>query len=165
MLRINDTHSVPLIARVAGVNYVAGSDVTIAHYDSNDRLTSGVMFTNSNNWSSEIHVASFRSGWTNKELLWFTFHYAFRVRKWGKLFGRVPDDKAHEAAFRLDAKLGFMAEAYINDVFGYKIGLHVLSMYREDCKWLDMKPPKITFPSPDKTLFVEPDPAYSLELS
>ena len=164
MLRINDIHSVPLIARVAGVNYVAGSDVTIAHYDSTDKLTSGVMFTNSNDWSSEMHVASFKPNWANKELLWFTFHYAFRFRKWSKLFGRVPNDGQHFDAIQLDMKLGFRSEAYITDVFGLHVGLYVLSMRADECKWLDMKPPKVTFPTPEKTLFIEPDPAYSLEL-
>lgn len=166
MIRINDIHSIQLVARVAQVNYVAGTDVCIAHYDSTDKLTSGVLFNNFNDYSSEIHVASFKPNWTTKELLYFTFFYAFKHRKWEKLFGRVPEDELHEPALRFDLHLGFKVEAYLADVYGPGEGLVIISMTREQCKYLRMKPPKnIKFPELGKTSIITPDPAYSLELN
>lgn len=162
-LRINDVHSIPLIARVARVDYVAGSDVCIAHYDAiTDKLTSGVLFNNSNDFSSEIHVASFKPRWASKELLYFTFFYAFKFKKWRKLFGRVSDTNI--AAMDFDINLGFFVEAYLRDVFAPDNGMYILSMYDHQCRFLNMKPPKdIKFPTPDKTDIITPTQAYSWE--
>ena len=162
MLRLNDVHSIPLVARMANVSYIAGSDVCIAHYDSSDKLTSGVLFTNSNKFSSEIHVASFKPNWSSKELLYFTFFYAFKHRKWRKLFGRIPDD--NRSALRFDLHLGFFVEAYLKDVYGVGIGLVIVSMYDFQCKHLNVKPPKVIFPKLDQVGIITPDPSYSLEL-
>lgn len=166
MLRVNDIHAIQLVARAAGVDYVAGSDVCIAHYDSTDKLTSGVLFNNSNKYSSEIHVASFKPNWITKELLYFVFFYAYRYRRWEKLFGRVPEDELHEPALRFDLHLGFTVEAYLSDVFGPGEGLVIVGMTREQCKYLRMKPPKeIKFPTLEQTSIVPPDPTYSIELT
>lgn len=161
-LRINDIHSIPLVARVARINYVAGSDVCVAHYDKDDKLTSGVIFNNSNNFSSEIHVASFKPNWASKELLYFTFFYAFKYKHWRKLFGLVPE--GNQAAVELDLHLGFLMEARLMDVFGPDENLLILSMYDHQCRFLQMKPPKdIKFPTPDKSDIITPDQAYSWE--
>ena len=162
MIRINDIHSIPLVAKLADVSYVAGSDVCIAHYDHADRLTSGVLFTGGNEFSSEIHIASFKPNWGSKELLYFTFFYAFKFRSWRKLFGRVPEH--NEAAFKLDLKLGFRIEAYLRDVYGPGSNMFILSMYDFQCRFLDMKPPKILFPNQDQASIIIPDATYSLEL-
>ena len=53
------------------------------------------------------------------------------------MFGQVPASNVR--ALEFDRKLGFIEETRIKDVFPDG-DLVVLSMKREDCKWLNLKP-------------------------
>lgn len=151
-IRINDAHAIRLIADRAMIN-LGAKVYCIAEYDSEDRLTGGVLVMNDNGWSCEIHTASFRRNWATREFIWSVFNYIFRVRGIKKLFGRVPEGNTR--ARRLNANLGFTEEAIINDVFPGGEGLIVMSMYADDCRFLNMKLPIVEFASPDKTNIIE----------
>lgn len=152
MIRINDAHAIRLIADCAMID-LGAKIYCIADYDSQDRLTGGVLVMNDNGWSCEIHSASFRPNWATRELVWAVFNYIFRIRGIKKLFGRVPEGNAR--ARRLNRNLGFTEEAIIEDVFQGGEGLVVMSMYADDCRFLKMKLPIVSFAPPDKTNIIE----------
>jgi RimJ/RimL family protein N-acetyltransferase len=151
-IRINDAHSIKLIAQAADI--ALGAKIhCIAHYDNNDTLTGGVLLMNDNGHSMEIHSAGFKLNWGRQELLWAVFNYVFRVRGIKKLFGRVPEE--NHRARKFNKHLGFKEEAIIDDVFSGGEGLVVMGMYEEDCKFLTMKLPKVEFAPIEKTDIVE----------
>ena len=152
MIRINDAHAIRLIADCAGIN-LGAKIYCIADYDSNDRLTGGVLILHDNGWSCEIHSASFRPNWATRELVWAVFNYVFRIRGIKKLFGRVPEGNAR--ARRFNRNLGFTEEATIQDVFFGGEGLIVMSMYADECRFLKMKLPAVKFAPLDKSHIIE----------
>lgn len=97
----------------------------------------GVLFTDYNVVSMQIHVASFKANWINRQLLWLTFDYPFNVCRVEKLLGLVPS--ANQKALDLDRHLGFKEETRVKDVFPDG-DMVVLGMYRADCRFLKMKP-------------------------
>lgn len=78
-------------------------------------------------------------------MLWITFDYPFNKLKVNKLFGLVRESNKKALAF--DTKLGFKVEARITDVFPAHEAMIVLAMYRDDCRYLKMPVPRITFES------------------
>ena len=152
MIRINDRHSMELIAQYAKVNLGARVE-SVAGYDDKDQLIGGVLILEDNGWSCEAHTAGFRPNWATKELLWTVFNYIFRVRKIKKLFGRVPENNYR--ARRFNRHLGFVEEHIIDDVYQGGEGLVVMSMYEDNCRYLKMKPPIVNFPSIEKTDIVK----------
>jgi hypothetical protein len=151
-IRINDAHAIPLIARRTGIDL--GSKLyCIAHYDRNDKLDGGVIIGSDNGWSAEIHSTGFIPNWGNRELIWTVFNYAFKVRKLKKLFGRVPENN-HKAR-KLNLHLGFMEETIVDDVFFGGEGLVIMSMYENECRFINLKPPKVEFAPIEKIKIVE----------
>jgi hypothetical protein len=80
-----------------------------------------------------------------------------------KLFGLVPERNV--AARNNDIHLGFKIEYLTADVFNYDDGIngmYLISMYKKDCKWLDMPMPFIEY-APEhltgkvKSIMFEPD--------
>ena len=69
-------------------------------------------------------------------MLWITFDYPFNQLGVKKLIGQVPSSNLK--ALEFDKKLGFKEEARISDVFPDG-DLIVLSMRREDCRWLKIR--------------------------
>jgi hypothetical protein len=126
VIRFNDPGDGHQIAEAAGTSFNPAVDVCIA------RLRDGALMG-----GTAIHVASFMPHWINHDLLWVTFHYPFELLRVKKLFGPVPASNAQ--ALEFDLKLGFKEEARIADVF-HDGDLILLSMKREDCRWLKMKP-------------------------
>ena len=154
MIRINDPHSINLIARAALVQFVPTHNHCIAEYNSTDRLIGGILFTDWNQGSVLMHFALFHPiGGSCRELLWLGFQYPFNQLGVKKVFGLVPE--WNEAARKLDLHLGFKIEYLISDVFNNPEpmlnGMYLMSIRREDCKWLKMKPPEIHFAPPGAT--------------
>lgn len=105
--------------------------------ESDGRLLAGVVFNEFNGSSMCIHVASDGSKrWMSRELLWFTFHYAFEQAKVKLLLGLVGSKNAESQ--RLVLHLGFVEEHRIPDA--HPDGeLIIYRMRREECRWLGMR--------------------------
>jgi RimJ/RimL family protein N-acetyltransferase len=108
----------------------------------------GAIFTDWNQGSVIIHFALFGPrGGLGKQLLWLVFQYPFNQLGVKKLFGLIPEWNIVSRNTAL--KFGFRIEYKIDDVFNNPApvdnGLYIMSMTREQCKWLRMKPPNIEF--------------------
>lgn len=101
------------------------------------KLLGGVIFTSFTGSSIGMHVAGFAPRWINSNMLWITFDYPFNQLKVSKVIGET--HSCNRKALDFDLKLGFKKEAQIVDY--YPDGdLIILSMRREDCRWLKLKP-------------------------
>lgn len=131
----NHDHAIQ-ISKAARIHFNPACDVCISR-SHDDKLLGGVIFQQFTGASITIHVAAFDPHWINPDMLWITFHYPFEQLKVKKIFGQVPQDNSR--ALEFDRKLGFKVETIIRDV--YPDGdMVLLSMYREDCRWLKLKP-------------------------
>lgn len=84
-----------------------------------------------------MHVAGFRADWVNRDMLWVGFDYPFNQLGCKKIFGQVAE--SNRKALEFDLKLGFKIVTKLDDVFPDG-GCFVLSLAREDCRWLKLKP-------------------------
>jgi hypothetical protein len=144
MIRFDDPHAVKLISEYSHIQYVPRLHRSIAEYDSNDVLRGGVLFTDWMGGSVQVHVAGFRQNWASRALLYLTFHYPFMQLNITKLIGLVPE--WNWRARNLNLHLGFTLEHRLADVFGHADGVNgmdIMSMRKENCRWLTMRPPKI----------------------
>jgi len=100
-------------------------------------LLGGVIYNGYTGASINIHMAGFTPRWASRDMLWICFDYPFNQLGCKKIFAQIPAQNTR--AVKIDLKLGFTFEVLIKDVF---VGddLVVLSMTREDCRWLDLKP-------------------------
>jgi hypothetical protein len=79
-------------------------------------------------------------------MLYLAFDYPFRQLKVQKIFGLVPE--RNHAARNFDLKLGFKIEYLAEGVFNHADGvngMYLMSMKKEDCKWLAMPMPFIAY--------------------
>ena len=149
MFRINDVHATMLIAAASEVEFVPRLHHCIAEYNADDQLKGGVLFTGYRVGSVMIHMAGFRKNWVSRPMIYLAFDYPFRQLKVNKLFGTVPE--RNPRALKNDLHLGFKVEYLSPDVLGYADGvngMYLVSMYKADCKWLDMPMPYIEY-APD----------------
>jgi hypothetical protein len=154
MIRIDDPHSINLISRATRVQFVPMLHHCIALYNSTDRLVSGVLFTDWNRGSVLLHCAVFPpKGALGRDLIWLTFQYAFNQLKVKKMIALVPEWNYQSRNISL--KLGFKIEYKMDDVFNNPEpilnGMYIMSMTREECRWLNMKEPEIVYASVEKT--------------
>jgi hypothetical protein len=159
MIRINDVHAIQLIANACHVQFVPKIHHCIATYDESDRLVGGNLYTDywGNGGSCQLHTACFNKRAVSKAMLYLAFDYPFRQLKVKKIFGLVPE--RNHAARNFDLKLGFKLEYLAEDVFSHADGvngMYIMSMRKEDCKWLDMKMPFIDYAPLDRTSTVQP---------
>lgn len=106
---------------------------------SGPRLIAGVLFSDFNRASIQMHVAA-ESGsrWMTKAYLGFCFQYAFNQAKVNKILGYV--GQRNEAARRFDEHIGFTLEAVLKD--SHPDGdLLIYSMTRDQCRWLSIPVP------------------------
>ena len=152
MIRLNDVHAIKLIMEAAHVQFVPNMHFCIANYDAGDCLTGGVLYTDFWGGSIMIHMAGFKPNWGSKALLWIAFDYPFNKLGVKKLFGLVPEWNWRSR--NLTLHLGFEMEYLISDVFNMSSGvngMHIFSMKREDCRWLNMPQPRIEIAPPERT--------------
>lgn len=136
----------------ADVQFVPRLHFCIADYDSHDCLRGGVLYTDFWGGSTMMHIAGFRPYWGSKALLWLAFDYPFNQIKVKKVFATVPEWNWRSRNFCLHIR--FKMEYLVSDVFNRMDGangMYILSLRREDCRWLDMPKPKITFAPPERT--------------
>lgn len=138
---INDPDHGVRIASLAGVVFNTGVDQVISRV-LDGRLLGGVIFNGYTRASINLHMAGFDDKWANRDLIWCVFHYAFVQLGVKKVFGQVP--ASNNRALAVNKKLGFKEEARISDVFEDG-DLVVVAMYKEDCRWLDLRPRGLTY--------------------
>ena len=137
MIEFNNQDHGRILADEIGIQYNPEHDTVIARVTSQGNLLGGVIFNNYTGTSITIHVAGFSPTWINPDMLWVTFHYPFVRLGCRKIIGQV--SSGNSRALEFDKKLGFIEEARIKDV--YPDGdLVLVSMTREDCRWLRIKP-------------------------
>lgn len=150
MMRVDDVHAIRAIALAAHIQFVPRLHHCIARYSETDRLLGGVLFTEYRGGSVMIHMAGFDPHWVNRAMIYLAFDYPFNQLKVKKLIGLVPESNVR--ARNANLKLGFKAEYLIEDVYsGEDSGMLIMSMRREECKWLDMQMPYIEFAPPERT--------------
>jgi RimJ/RimL family protein N-acetyltransferase len=101
------------------------------------KLLGGVIYSEYTGASIQMHIASFDKRWVCRDGLWVVFDYPFTQLGCKKVFGRVP--ASNEKALAFDLRLGFTLEHTERDAMPDG-DLHVLSMYREQCRWLNLRP-------------------------
>lgn len=125
------------IAKVSGYKHYTQDCPVISRVNDRYELLGGVIFPEFTGSSIEMHVAGFTPKWGSPDMLWVCFHYPFEQLGCKRILAFVPGDNLKALAF--DHKLGFVTEAIIPDVYP-KADLHVLSMTREQCRWLKIRP-------------------------
>jgi hypothetical protein len=159
MIRINDVHAIKLIATVCHVQFVPTIHHCIATYDADDRLAGGNLYTDywGNGGSCQLHTACFNKRGVSKAMLYLAFDYPFRQLRVKKIFGLVPERNV--AARNFDLKLGFKIEYLTEDVFNHADGvngMYLMSMTKDECKWLNMPMPFIEYAPDNLTSRVQP---------
>ena len=139
MIAFNEIDHGYAIAEAAGTFFNPAADACIAR-EEDDELVGGVIYQNYTGTSCGLHLAGFRHDWVNKDMLWVCFHYPFIQLNCTKIFGQVP--LSNKRALEFDLKIGFKEETRISGVFDDG-DLVVISMLREDCKWLKLGPRKL----------------------
>jgi hypothetical protein len=82
----------------------------------------------------QMHVAGDGSNWMTRRLLWAAFDYPFNQAKCVEVFGLVPGN--NYAALRLNFHLGFKKIHTVKSGWETGVDLVIMSMRKEDCKWL-----------------------------
>jgi len=136
MIEFNNIEHGYRIANAAGCIFNPAADRVIS-VTSEGNLLGGNIFTGYTGASIHTHTAGFAKNWANRDFLWAIFDYPFNQLGCKKVFGQVPE--YNTKALEIDLKLGFKIEAKIDDVFPDGACL-VLSLAREDCRWLKLKP-------------------------
>lgn len=103
------------------------------------KVAGGFIFTDytGEGGSMVTHVAGFEPRWLTRELLYNAANYCFNYAKCQAIFGQVPASKPKVLAF--DLKLGWKEKAFLEGVYPDG-GCHIISMTREDCRWLNWAP-------------------------
>lgn len=142
MIHFDNVEHGELIAARIPRAYRPGTDHVISRTsDRTGELMGGVLLGDFTGSMLFIHQAGFQPGWITPDLLWVVFDYAFNQVKATKLCGTIPS--GNQALLALNEKLGFKVESRIED--GYPGGnqLLAMTMTRDDCRWLGLKPRKL----------------------
>lgn len=97
-----------------------------------------VGFSNIQDKSCCMHNAATSDNWISKDLLWASFDYPFNKLGVKVILAVVSSN--NEEALKLNRHLGFVDKAYIEDAHADG-DLVILTMRREDCRWLDINAP------------------------
>ena len=104
----------------------------------NGEIGAVVAYTNFQDKSCCMHVASIMPNWISKDLLWASFDYPFNKAKVKVILAAVSSN--NDEALKLNRHLGFVDKAYIEDAH-VDGDLVILAMRRENCRWIDIKAP------------------------
>lgn len=137
MIRFNDIEAGCAIAKAIPRNYNPLVDVVISNHDTSGKLLGGVIYDGMTSNCIFAHQASFSRKWLGGDMLWIIFDYPFNQLKMGKLAGTIPSTDVKLLEF--NKRLGFKEECRIKGA--YTDGdLIVMTMTRNECRWLDRKP-------------------------
>jgi RimJ/RimL family protein N-acetyltransferase len=123
----------PWVCQRAGGTWLPGRGSTIGLARDN-QLIAGVLYEDWNGANVVMHVAAEGKNWLNREFLRVCFDYPFNQLKCKRVTGIVPSSNGQ--ALKFDKHLGFRVEARLKDAHP-EGDLMVLSMNREQCKWID----------------------------
>lgn len=87
--------------------------------------------------SIEAHIGSFSKRWLNRDFLYIIFDYPFNQLDCKQAFVRVK--AKNEQSLNWCTSLGFKELVTIKDVFPDD-DMIVLTMKRDECRWLNIKP-------------------------
>ncbi len=139
-IEINNFDHGEAIAGVASNGFNRAVDQCVSRSTPEGNLLGGVIYQNYvAGGSITLHVASWHPRWLTHDLLWAIFAYPFVQLKVQKCLGFVPSTNEH--ALKFDLKIGFHEEHRIRDAVPGG-DLVVLSMRKEQCRWLTGPPPK-----------------------
>lgn len=132
------TQYAPEIAKAAPAKFDPAKDRCLATMIDGE-VAGGFLFCDYTGFGGSFmtHVAGWRRGWLNRTLLFNAANYAFNQCQCGRIFGQVPDTSPKVLAF--DLKLGWKEECWLDGVYPTG-GAHILSMAKEDCRWLKYRP-------------------------
>lgn len=136
MISVGNPDHGHIIARHSGSVFNPAVDIVIARVHDGE-LRGGVIYNGYTGASINLHVWGRDSKWADRDMLYMTFHYPFIQLSCRKVFGQIPANNTQALDF--DLKLGFKIEARIPEVFPNE-DLIVVSMKREDCRWLKLRP-------------------------
>jgi hypothetical protein len=88
--------------------------------------------------SITVHMAGRNRRWCSRDLLWMCFDYAFNQLGVGKVI--APVNSIHVSALLQIMRAGYVHEASIENVFPGGAALLLLTMTRDQCRWLDRAP-------------------------
>jgi hypothetical protein len=83
------------------------------------------------------HMAGVGPHWCSRDLLWMCFDYCFNQLRVHKIVAPIPGHCP--AALKQDLRAGYVHEAIIAHAFPGGGDMHILSMTKAQCRWLDMK--------------------------
>lgn len=108
--------------------------------DKTGELLGGVTYDGFTGNCIFMHQAGFSKRWLTRDLLWCVFDYPFNQLGCVKVCGTIPSYREELLAF--NERLGFRVETSIEDAY---VGgdMLILSMRREDCRWLAHKPQRL----------------------
>ena len=130
-----------IIGQEAGYVFNPRCDQVISRVVDNE-LLGGVVYSGYTGHSIALHFAGFDPHWIIRDMIWVCFDYPFTQLGVKKIFAPVPS--SNTLALEMDLRWGFKDPVVLKDVFDDG-DLIVLSMLREDCKWLKLKPRRFTF--------------------
>jgi hypothetical protein len=137
MIQFNNTdHGFAIAAAIPRV-YNPVADTVISRTNDEGKLLGGVIYDGCTGPCIFAHQAGFSKHWLSRDMLWILFDYVFVQLKCKKVCGTIPS--SNQTLLEFNKKLGFSQEAVIKDA--YPDGdMLVVSMTREQCRWLNIKP-------------------------
>lgn len=117
--------------------FVPELHVCISRTAADGTLLGGVVFEEFTGRSVQLHLASFAPRWMNRDLLWVVFDYPFNQLKVEQVLGYITEDNA--PALNFARRIGLREISRIPDVVPAG-DVVVMSIRRENCPWLDLKP-------------------------
>lgn len=124
------------IADSAGCTFNPVTDRVIARVEQG-RLLGGMIYSDYAGASITMHTAGFSPRWLSRDTLWAYFNYPFNVLGCKKIIVQIRSTNTRSLEFC--SKIGCKREAIIRDVFPDG-DLIVMGMYRDDCRWLKLRP-------------------------
>lgn len=134
MIIFNNLEAIRMISRATNVPFIKDVHQCIATTNSRGELLGGILVTDFNGASCQLHIAGYRN-FLNKDILYLIFDYCFNILGVRKILGIVPATNIR--ALKLDMHFGFEVEARIEDVFSGPCAAVVLSMTRDQCRFLN----------------------------
>lgn len=134
---IGDITHGAMIARAANTTFDVEVDNCISRIDEAGSLRGGFILTNYNGAIVTAHMAGSLPNWCSPELLWLVFDYCFLHLRVRRVLATVGSE--NKRAYKQVVRAGFVHEHTIEG--GTPNGdLILLSMSRETCKWLSLRP-------------------------
>jgi len=102
-------------------------------WERDGEMVAGVLYNNWNDTSVCMHIAAEGRHWCSRKFLFAVFDYPFNEAGKRVILGMV--GSRNREAMRFDLHVGFKLHTIIPDA--HPDGeLHILTMRREDCRWI-----------------------------